>query len=526
MSQNIGTLISAPIRPNDSLDPIASAFSNELLGGLHTVTASTDRDAIILARRNWGMMCYVINDDTTYQLTYGYIDFVITNNLNWKVFTGGSGGSNTSEWLDSAISGTYTAPPGTYSVGSRYLILGVGSGLWTGSDEKIAEYKNTPTLGWYYTTPGDNATIRLDSEDNTIYRYEGIHPSGQWYKDKVNQVLSFTTTLSGASYSATTYPYLNSYSTDATYLAKIDIDNSGTASLNLNGLGNVYIKKDSGTGSLVDLSSGDLKSGLIYPLYYDGTFFQKSSSQTIGGAGLTGSGVISVGAGTGITVSDDAVAVDFSVAADILAGDGLISLGGTISVGDGAGITISSNSVSLDLNTLSGLTFSATGSSGKLQVSVDGSTILVNASGQLVGLASAQSLQNQWYIEPYETITVATNSQYLIYGNLIVDGTVSNYGQVVILNGALDLTGGGTFLNFGTLLIETLQVGGINKYSATFSSTANIGFTISHGLNTDDIIISIKEGLNMINADINIINSNSITVTTNQNVTGRINIIG
>ena len=477
MSQNIGTLISAPIRPNDSLDPIASAFSNELLGGLHTVTASTDRDAIILARRNWGMMCYVINDDTTYQLTYGYIDFVITNNLNWKVFTGGSGGSNTSEWLDSAISGTYTAPPGTYSVGSRYLILGVGSGLWTGSDEKIAEYKNTPTLGWYYTTPGDNATIRLDSEDNTIYRYEGIHPSGQWYKDKVNQVLSFTTTLSGASYSATTYPYLNSYSTDATYLARIDIDNSGPVTLNINGLGNVYIKKDSGTGSLIDLSSGDLQTGLIYPLYYDGTVFQKTSTPPITLAG-------------------------------------------------GAGITISSSDVSVELNTNSGLTFSATGSSGKLQVSVDGSTILVNASGQLVGLASAQSLQNQWYIEPYETITVATNSQYLIYGNLIVDGTVSNYGQVVILNGALDLTGGGTFLNFGTLLIETLQVGGINKYSATFSSTANIGFTISHGLNTDDIIISIKEGLNMINADINIINSNSITVTTNQNVTGRINIIG
>ena len=30
MAQNTGTLISASIRPNDSLDPIASAFANEI----------------------------------------------------------------------------------------------------------------------------------------------------------------------------------------------------------------------------------------------------------------------------------------------------------------------------------------------------------------------------------------------------------------------------------------------------------------------------------------------------------------
>jgi hypothetical protein len=46
MAQNVGTLVSAAIRPNDSLDPIASAFASEIKGGLHTATASGDRDRI------------------------------------------------------------------------------------------------------------------------------------------------------------------------------------------------------------------------------------------------------------------------------------------------------------------------------------------------------------------------------------------------------------------------------------------------------------------------------------------------
>ena len=58
MAQNIGTLVTAAIRPNDSLDLIASAFAKEIKGGLHSVTASSDRNAIFEARREWGMLCH------------------------------------------------------------------------------------------------------------------------------------------------------------------------------------------------------------------------------------------------------------------------------------------------------------------------------------------------------------------------------------------------------------------------------------------------------------------------------------
>ena len=53
MSLNTGTLISAEIRPIDSLDPIASAYASEIKGGLHTSSNFTNRNAIIFERREW-----------------------------------------------------------------------------------------------------------------------------------------------------------------------------------------------------------------------------------------------------------------------------------------------------------------------------------------------------------------------------------------------------------------------------------------------------------------------------------------
>jgi hypothetical protein len=95
MAQNIGTLVGAAIRPLTDTMPIASAYATEIKGGLHFATASTDRDAIIEERREWGMMCYVINDYQTYQLQYNTLNPGGTNimdNNNWEAFSGSGGG--------------------------------------------------------------------------------------------------------------------------------------------------------------------------------------------------------------------------------------------------------------------------------------------------------------------------------------------------------------------------------------------------------------------------------------------------
>lgn len=82
-NHNIGTLVTSAIRPNNELDPIATAYSSEIKGGFHSKNSISDRNSIITERREWGMICYVINVDRSFQLVKGYVDNDIDNNANW-----------------------------------------------------------------------------------------------------------------------------------------------------------------------------------------------------------------------------------------------------------------------------------------------------------------------------------------------------------------------------------------------------------------------------------------------------------
>ena len=132
MAQNIGTLISAEIRPNDSLDLIATALSDEIRGGLHSYSNLTQRDNIITARRQWGMMVNVDNDSPyngNYQLTYGFVDTNINNDANWvKLNT-----TNNDEWQNSVLS-ILTSEPGLPSNGNRYLVGTSSAATVTGTN--------------------------------------------------------------------------------------------------------------------------------------------------------------------------------------------------------------------------------------------------------------------------------------------------------------------------------------------------------------------------------------------------------
>ncbi|RFZ84762.1 hypothetical protein DYU05_03920 [Mucilaginibacter terrenus] len=68
MSKNTGTLVAAPIRPNDSADQYPAAYQSEIKGGHHTRATIADRDAIGAWLREAGMYCYVIADQSTYRL--------------------------------------------------------------------------------------------------------------------------------------------------------------------------------------------------------------------------------------------------------------------------------------------------------------------------------------------------------------------------------------------------------------------------------------------------------------------------
>jgi hypothetical protein len=286
--QNIGTLVSSSIRPNSSLDPIASAYAVEIKGGLHTAATLSDRNLIIFERREWGMMCYVESEDLTYQLRYNYVNTNIMNNNNWVIFSGSGGGGGT-EWLDSVLSVSYNEPLSPNN-GDRYLVgLAPGDSItganWSLVSPGLVLEWNSVTNAWDQTVPTDGMSVRVDNEDNAIYKYEGVYPSGVWGKEKLNQVRSLDATSSdaGFTYVAQSFPTFEAYYENMIFLVDFSIGNSlGTASLNINSLGSVNIIKVSSNG-LLPLVPNDIIPGVIYTLLYDGVDFQltKPSNESL-----------------------------------------------------------------------------------------------------------------------------------------------------------------------------------------------------------------------------------------------------
>ena len=85
MSNNSGTLIIAPIRPQSDQDIFPSALANEILGGAYQVGSASARDAIPAARRQEGMTCYLQDTQATYRLVGGI------DNANWEPVSFGGG---------------------------------------------------------------------------------------------------------------------------------------------------------------------------------------------------------------------------------------------------------------------------------------------------------------------------------------------------------------------------------------------------------------------------------------------------
>ena len=275
---NVGTLISASIRPNNSLDPIASAWAKEIKGGLHTVTDSSDRNSIIFQRREWGMMCYVTNENKTYQLTYNYSNTDIMNNSNWKEFN--SSGSNGGEWVDSVIS-IRNAEPTLPTDGDRYIIGSAPTGtIWASKSPGLIVQWNSGLLKWDETQPTNGTSVRVDDVDNSIWKYLGTFSVGSWNQEKSNLVRSLVLTSGdGVNYTGISNPTFSQYSKDIVLLSSFSSTNiGGTVSINISGLGQKYVKKVSKDG-LTQFNPSDIKIDTIYNLFYDGTNFQLTLGQ-------------------------------------------------------------------------------------------------------------------------------------------------------------------------------------------------------------------------------------------------------
>ena len=413
---NIGTLVGAAIRPINYADQIASAYSFEINGGLHSYETIAQRDQIIRERRDWGMLVNVYNNvsDTTknktYQLKYNAVNTDIMNNNNWVVFSGGSGGSGGSAyWIDPVISISSSEPAGP-SDGDRY-ILGpspVGTN-WGNLSESVVVQWNSTTGNWDTTLPMVGMTVRNNDQYNAIYIYENT----SWVKEKQNQVVNVSATSSnGVSYTGVV-DRLFSYQTDTIFVVQFATANSGsTFTLNINNLGTKTVKQQINSG-LSDFVANEISPNVVYDLQYDGTYFRLTKP---------------------------------------------------------------------------------------------------TSSPTLV----------RYKIQSNETVVVPGYQEYLIYGDLEVNGNlyIDTNGKVVIINGALNINGG-MVSNSNNVHLLTIPLGlgngFVNKYSEVVSLNAGSPYTIYHNLNSLSITVSSWDETTQEEIILTVVRGsvNDITVTSN-----------
>jgi hypothetical protein len=256
MARNIGTLITSPIRPNDSLDNIATALSNEIKGGIHSVNTYGERDLIIVERREWGMLCYIDFDKKTYQLKKGYVDSDILNNNNWVEFGTINNLDTDSEWRDPII-GFVSSLPLSPNDKDRYILT---------TNNNIIEYESGNNT-WNYIQQKDGTSVRLIGEDNTIYKFSSSE--NNWIKERLNQVLYLTTTYSSNNY------ILSSSVLDTNIIYIVKFSNTNTSdNPTMNGLS---IKYSNGK-VLNNVTSGLISDSILYIVLYNGTNWEIQSN--------------------------------------------------------------------------------------------------------------------------------------------------------------------------------------------------------------------------------------------------------
>jgi len=252
MAQNTGTLVVAPIRPLTDIMPIATAYSSEIKGGMHSVADLAARNSITTDRREFGMLVYVISTTDFYQLRQIYSPDV-SDDTNWQLLELGLSASNTGDWQDSVIAATFGDPSVLVpSNGDRYLVLS-GAGAWTGKDNNIVEWQGS----WMDIVPTEGMTVRDDNNQGPLW----VYFKGAWVKQE----------FGGDPYIENTIDYSGSLTigTNSQYLVYGDFEING----NVSNYGEVVVLNGSitGTGSISNLLSGSLQQVDMLTDVYGGT---------------------------------------------------------------------------------------------------------------------------------------------------------------------------------------------------------------------------------------------------------------
>ena len=168
------------------------------------------------------------------------------------------------------------------------------------------------------------------------------------------------------------------------------------------------------------------------------------------------------------------------------------------------------------------------GGGGDVEIQQEGNTVesvaqTINFTGPGVLVTNPSSGQvdvaigTKNIIRPNDVITVSPDYQYLVYGNLTVEGIVDNYGEVVILNGTLVVMPSGQFNNLGLGLLQIVSLAtgtSMQVVIKTFSTAAGIPIVINHALGTKDFTYTVRDGDTLIEVDLQHIDTNNVQLTT------------
>jgi len=438
----------------------------------------------------------IITLNATYSGPYNVVDAGIEANLGGGTFAALIWDSNQSLWAAGFSGSTSTiiteAGTGLTKSGNTLSIdtagfaselagagltssagvinVGAGTGITVNADDVAVDFGSITGTG--LTQNGSQISVDFTSVSTTLAG-DGLSANGGTLSVNVDNGLSIvsdTVVLGGT------------LSQDTT------IDGSNTNGITFSNLG--FFDLSFRNSSITDTLIGE---GLVYSADYSGTFVTNSlvSKLYVDNAVqlINDDFITAIEVGAGLTVSSATAGTASISILDTTAGNGLTFSSGVYDINTSNGITILNDSVQIaDTIAGEGLTFSSgvvnmvwggtstglTFSNDAISANVDGTTIIVNGSGQLQVVAgSAQPV--------YATFSgiTATNTDPFV----TLPSIPNNYSRIEVYVNGLKLTAGG---NVGNLPAYGGQ-------SVQFVGTASTWESTSYNIESTDLIEVVYE---------------------------------
>ncbi|MGC4014088.1 MAG: autotransporter-associated beta strand repeat-containing protein [Luteolibacter sp.] len=363
-----------------------------------------------------------------------------TAKLGWVTYNGGFAGTDASNFIVPATTGTATVNQNDLSLWTSGTNQYVNTGAWTNSVGA-----GVVIDGFTFNAPvASNVVI---GTGNTLTVNQGIIAT--------SSVGAFASTISGGTLqgaSGGTLEFLQNNSSSTLTVTSALASNSGSG-----------LTKD-GSGTLI--ISSDANAGLTGPVIVNGGELQALATTTAGAKTTLGSGAITVNTGatlrlkTGSTSNAISYANNITLAAGTLAfEDGVTTLGGTFAT-SGSGTSTLTGVYSGKTLTLAGAT--TLGSGTTLSVAGSSTTILNGTISGAGAISSSSALTIGGTTSSYTGSLTATTGT-VTFANT---ATYSSTGNLTLSGGSLSVSGAAT-------------VGTFSNASATGTTTVNAGGTLS-----------------------------------------------